>query len=77
MWATAANTGAVGLEIAVAIVIGYVGGRYLDRKLGTAPWFMWIGFAAGIGAGVKALVRVTRKYLRENPDDTTRNEDEH
>ena len=64
MWAVAGSTGAVGIEIAVAISIGYFGGQYLDRKLGSAPWFMWVGFAAGVGAGIKALVRVVRSYKK-------------
>ena len=64
MWGIAASTGAVGLEIAVAIGIGYLGGQYLDRKLGVAPWLMWVGFAAGVGAGIKALVRVVRNYKK-------------
>lgn len=65
MWGIAASTGAVGLEIAVAIGIGYLGGQYLDRKLGVAPWLTWVGFAAGVGAGIKALVRVVRSYKRD------------
>ena len=64
MWATAGSTGALGIEIAVAIGIGYFGGQYLDRKLGVAPWLQWVGFAAGIGAGIKALIRVVRSYNR-------------
>ena len=75
MWGIAASTGAVGLEIAVAIGIGYLGGQYLDRRLGTAPWFMWVGFAAGVGAGIKALVRVVRTYqksLENDKDDSSK-----
>jgi ATP synthase protein I len=64
MWAVAGSTGAVGLEISIAIGIGYFGGRYLDGKLGSAPWLEWIGFAAGVGAGIKALIRVVRTYQR-------------
>jgi F0F1-type ATP synthase assembly protein I len=64
MWATAGTTGAVGIEIAVAIGIGYFGGQYLDRKFGVAPWLTWVGFAAGVGASIKALVRVVRSYQR-------------
>jgi F0F1-type ATP synthase assembly protein I len=69
MWAIAASTGAVGLEISVAIGIGYLGGQYLDRRLGVAPWLMWIGFAAGVGAGIKALIRVVRSYQKSIEDD--------
>ena len=76
MWTIAATTGAVGLEIAAAIGIGYLGGQYLDRKLGTTPWLTWVGFVAGVGAAIKALVRVVRSYQRslddENPPDKTR-----
>ena len=61
----AGNTGAVGLEIAVAITLCFFGGKYLDGKLDTSPWLMWIGFAAGIGASIKTLVRVVREYKRQ------------
>jgi F0F1-type ATP synthase assembly protein I len=64
MWSIAASTGAVGLEIAAAIGIGYLGGQYLDRKLGSAPWLTWVGFGAGVGAAIKALVRVARSYRK-------------
>jgi ATP synthase protein I len=70
MWHTFGSTSAVGLEIAVAIIIGYFGGQYLDRRLGVAPWLTWVGFGAGVGASIKALVRVVRSYkksLQEDP----------
>jgi F0F1-type ATP synthase assembly protein I len=69
MWAIAATTGAVGLEIAAAIGIGYFGGQYLDRKLGITPWLTWLGFGAGVGAAVKALVRVARNYQKSLDDE--------
>jgi F0F1-type ATP synthase assembly protein I len=69
MWRIAGTTGAVGIEIAVAIVIGYLGGHYLAHKLGTHPWLMYIGLLAGIGAAIKALVRVTRQYRRDSGDE--------
>jgi F0F1-type ATP synthase assembly protein I len=65
MWRIAGTTGAVGIEIAVAIIIGYLGGRFLDRKLGTTPWISYAGLLAGMGAAVKALMRVVRSYRRE------------
>jgi ATP synthase protein I len=64
MWRTAAITGAAGIEIAVSIVIGYFGGKYLDGRFGTTPWLTWIGFAAGVGSAVKAVVRVVKSYQR-------------
>ena len=46
MWRIAGTTGAVGIEIAAAIAIGYFGGHYLDKKLGTEPWIMYAGILA-------------------------------
>jgi ATP synthase protein I len=69
MWATAASTGALGIEIAVAIGIGYFGGHYLDRKLGSEPWLAWLGFAAGLGASAKAVIRVVRSYQKSLEED--------
>ena len=69
MWRIAGTTGAVGIEVAVAIAIGYLGGHWLDRKLNTSPWLSYIGLAAGIGAAIKALVRVTRDYRKKNSND--------
>ena len=56
MWKQAGHFAAVGMEIGLAMLIGVFGGGYLDRHLNTAPVFFWIGFAVGIGAGVKAVV---------------------
>lgn len=65
MWRIAGTTGAVGIEIAVAIAIGYLGGNYLDHRFGTHPWLSYVGFAIGLGAAVKALMRVARAYKRD------------
>ena len=60
----ASHTGAVGLEVALSIAVGYLGGQWLDGKLGTAPWLGYIGLVAGVGAAIKALIRVTRAYQK-------------
>jgi F0F1-type ATP synthase assembly protein I len=76
MWRIAGTTGAVGIEIAAAIGIGYLGGHYLDHRFGTPPWLSYLGLAAGIGAAIKALVRVTRAYKREQGDGGSGNGEE-
>lgn len=82
MWQVAGSVGAVGLEIALAIALGYFGGQYLDRKFGTGPWLEYVGLVAGIGAAIKALVRVTRAYQKslsqnQNPDDPNQDRNQH
>jgi len=48
---------AVGIAFVLAIVIGAGGGYLLDRWLGTAPWFFFIGFILGFAAGVVNVYR--------------------
>jgi F0F1-type ATP synthase assembly protein I len=69
LWRLALFTGAIGLEMAACIVIGYFGGSWLDGKFHSTPWLKWIGFGAGLGACVKALIRVTRSYKRMIKED--------
>jgi F0F1-type ATP synthase assembly protein I len=65
----AGTTGAVGLEVALSIAAGYLGGQWLDRRFGTGPWLEYIGLVAGVGAAIKALIRVTRAYKKSLQDE--------
>lgn len=65
MWRVAGTTGAVGIEVAASIAVGYLGGEYLDSRFDTTPWITYFGLAAGTGAAIKALMRVTRRYKKD------------
>lgn len=41
----------IGLELAAAVLAGFWGGWWLDKKLGSAPWLMLGGAALGLAAG--------------------------
>lgn len=41
----------IGLELAAAVLLGFYAGYRLDARLGTSPWFMLGGSAAGLAAG--------------------------
>lgn len=58
---TAVSLGAVGIEMGLSVVIGYLGGKWLDEELGTGGWLMWIGLALGIVAGFRGLWRIVKK----------------
>jgi F0F1-type ATP synthase assembly protein I len=45
-----------GITMAVAVLGGFYGGRWLDRRLGTEPFFMILGMLAGIGLAFKSLL---------------------
>jgi ATP synthase protein I len=64
---------ALGLEMAISVVVGLGIGYYLDKWLGTAPWLMilWIGF--GFAAGVRSLYRAA---VRSGQDPEEREKDE-
>ncbi|MBM66456.1 MAG: hypothetical protein CMH55_09500 [Myxococcales bacterium] len=57
--------GAVGIEMGLAVLIGLLLGQYIDSKFDCAPYGQNVGIFAGIGAAVKALIRVSRDYQRE------------
>ena len=68
-WRTRLAAMPLGTEVLVALAVGWRGGVWLDGELGTAPWLTAFGIVAGLGAVIKALVRVTRAYQREGGDD--------
>lgn len=37
----------LGTELLLAVLLGLLGGRWLDSKLGTAPWLLLAGAALG------------------------------
>ncbi|OIO04918.1 MAG: hypothetical protein COX65_04545 [Elusimicrobia bacterium CG_4_10_14_0_2_um_filter_56_8] len=51
------NYAQIGLELAVAVLAGFWGGYQLDKKLGTGPWLMLAGAAAGMAGGFYLVVR--------------------
>jgi ATP synthase protein I len=54
--------GSVGITLVVATVVGFAGGYWLDRCLGTAPWLAMIGLGFGIAAGFVNLFRSGRRH---------------
>ncbi len=63
---------ALGLEMAISVVIGMAIGYYLDKWLGTSPWLtiVWIGL--GFAAGVRSLYRSavqSEKDLKKNEEE--------
>lgn len=58
---TVGRIGAVGIEVGLALLLGFVGGRWLDGQLDTAPWFKWLGLFFGLAAGVRSFYQVARR----------------
>ena len=56
-----ASYSSLGLTVAFSIFIGLFAGVFLDRRIGTNPWFMLIGLGLGIAAGFTQIVRAINK----------------
>jgi ATP synthase protein I len=47
----------MGIQLALAVVVFFFVGRWLDGKLGTAPWLMLAGLLVGIAGGMIKFLR--------------------
>lgn len=59
-WMTFGIYGAVGIQLALAVIGGLLLGNYADQKLGTAPWLTLIGLVVGFVGGFYNLIRILR-----------------
>ncbi len=55
---------AVGTVLVACIVLGFLLGSYLDRKLGTGPWITVAGVFLGTAAGFVQLFRTAARSLK-------------
>ena len=61
--------GTIGIELVLATLVGYWIGTRLDAWLGWEPVGTVFFLIAGAAAGIKRLVTVTRRALREGQED--------
>jgi ATP synthase protein I len=51
-----------GIEMVVAMAVGYLFGSWLDGRFGTAPWLTGIFFGFGVAAAFLGLYRNAKRY---------------
>ena len=56
---------ALGLEMAISVIIGLAIGYYLDKWLGTSPWMTVVWLGLGFAAGVRSLYRAALRSGRD------------
>jgi F0F1-type ATP synthase assembly protein I len=59
----------VGLEVALSILFGLLGGQWLDARFGTEPWLMGFGLFFGVGAAARFLYRASKRGERALAND--------
>lgn len=55
------TVGAIGIQFALSVFIGFGIGYYLDGFLGTSPWLTIIFLVLGVIAGFRELFRLARR----------------
>ena len=59
----------MGISVALAIIIGVVIGRQLDKWLGTHPWFFFIFLFFGIAAGFRNIYIIAGREIQKDGED--------
>lgn len=54
----------ISFQLAIPILLGVFGGRYLDDRFGTQPWLMIAGLFLGLAAGVVGVIRVVQSFFK-------------
>jgi ATP synthase protein I len=57
--------GTVGLDMVLAVVLGFFAGRWLDHKVGAHGWLTVAGFVLGVAAAFNILFKTARKLREE------------
>src|SRR4051812_555972 len=56
----------IGIESVVSVLLGLAAGYWLDKKLGTSPWFTLVGIVLGFAAGLRSLIGMVQRNERAN-----------
>lgn len=67
-WRSLGMLATVGLTFVAATAGATIAGYFIDRWVGTSPWFTLIGLALGIAAGFRDLFRSIKKAERQERD---------
>jgi len=63
-----ASFAGAGVQFVVSILLFLYVGKWLDAKLGTAPWLLMLGVYVGAGAGFYSFYRRVMAASRRNGD---------
>ena len=66
----------IGIEFSLSVLVGLGAGYWLDKKLGTAPWLMFVGIGFGFTAGFRSILQYSRRSARAEERDVKRLERE-
>lgn len=65
---TPASFAGAGVQFVISILLFLYIGKWLDGKLGTAPWLLMVGVFVGAGAGFYSFYRRIMAASRDHGD---------
>lgn len=65
-WRAFAALSAIGLELALFIIVGFFAGRWLDSVTGTSPLFLVIGILIGAVLGLVNMILLIKRFLGDD-----------
>lgn len=60
------------MDFAVSVVLGMLGGWWLDGKFGWSPWLTIAGMVMGVAVGFNLLFKTVKELNKELEQDETR-----
>ena len=67
-WQLALKVLGIGWFVAIAILLGTLGGLWLDNKLGTGPIFLIIGIILGLAAAAYGVYSAIKPFFKQYQD---------
>jgi ATP synthase protein I len=58
----------IGFYVAACIILGILGGRWLDGKMNTAPLWLLVGLVLGLLAAVYGTYQMLKPFLKDLGD---------
>lgn len=58
-----AVTTTIGMEMAITVLLGYYGGKYLDGRFATGPLFLLAGVLVGLAVGVVGVYKTLMGFF--------------
>ena len=65
-WLIALNVMGLGFFVPITIILGILGGRWLDQKTGTLPLWSIVGLVLGILVAAYGVYQMLKPYMTEN-----------
>ncbi len=74
VWSALSLAWQLGYSIAIPLVVLALGGRLIDKKFGTSPWFLLTGIFLSLIVSTFSVYFKTIKILKETEDENKKNQ---